>query len=311
LNAPSPIRIATRGSRLALWQAHHVRDLLCAQDSSLEVELLIIKTEGDRILDTPLAKIGGKGLFIKELEQALLAGHADLAVHSMKDVPVELPPALHIAAVLRREDPRDCLVARDGATLATLPAAAIVGTSSLRRRSQLLCQRPDLALRDLRGNVTTRLDKLLHGEFDGIVLAAAGLKRLELAAHVTEYFSSAQILPAVGQGIIGIECRRADGRMAGLLAPLEDALARDALCAERALNETLQGGCQVPIAGHARIEGEALHLEGLVASLDGREQVRAARHGRRADAAALGHELGRHLLDRGAARILRDIGVWN
>lgn len=311
MDSPAAIRIATRGSRLALWQAHHVRDRLCALDTALRVELVIIKTAGDRILDTPLAKIGGKGLFIKELEQALLEGAADLAVHSMKDVPVELPAALHIPTVLTREDPRDCLVARDGATLARLGPAAIVGTSSLRRRSQLIRQRPDLVLRDLRGNVTTRLDRLFNGEFDGIVLAAAGLRRLGLAAHVTEYFSSTQVLPAVGQGIIGIECRRGDQAIEALLAPLGDAHARDALRAERALNETLQGGCQAPIAGHARVDGTEVHLEGLVASLDGREQVRAARRGPRGDAAALGHELGRHLLEQGAARILRDIGAMN
>jgi hydroxymethylbilane synthase len=229
----------------------------------------------------------------------------------MKDVPVELPSALHIPSVLEREDPRDCLVARDGRTLATLPPAAVVGTSSLRRRSQLILQRADLQLRDLRGNVTTRLDKLFRGEYDGIVLAAAGLRRLGLAAHITEYFSSAQVLPAIGQGIIGIECRLGDRRIEALLAPLDDAHARDALSAERALNETLQGGCQVPIAGHAQIVGTEVLLEGLVASLDGRAQVRASRQGSRRSAAALGHDLGRHLLEMGAARILRDIGASN
>ncbi|MGD9602009.1 MAG: hydroxymethylbilane synthase [Gammaproteobacteria bacterium] len=309
MNASPPIRIATRGSRLALWQAEHVRARLRDLHPGLPIELVVMKTAGDRILDTPLAKIGGKGLFIKELEQAMLAGAADLAVHSMKDVPVELPDALHIPTVLAREDPRDCLVARDGATLATLRPDAVVGTSSLRRRSQLLALRGDLELRDLRGNVTTRLEKLQRGEFDGIVLAAAGLRRLGLADHVTEYFASPRLLPAVGQGIIGIECRRGDAWIESLIAPLLDTEAWDALAAERALNETLQGGCQVPIAGHARLDGETLELEALVASLDGREQVRGMRRGARAAGAALGRELAHHLLERGAARILREIGA--
>ncbi len=309
MNLAERLRIATRGSRLALWQAEHVRDRLRALRPTLTIELCIIKTAGDRILDTPLAKIGGKGLFIKELEQALLENRADIAVHSMKDVPVEIPAALHIPVVLEREDPRDCLVSRDGHTLAALPPAAIVGTSSLRRRSQLIRQRPDLCLQDLRGNVTTRLEKLARGEFDAIVLAAAGLRRLALAEHVTEYFSSTLVIPAIGQGIIGIECRRGDCAVEALLAPLENTLARDALTAERALNETLQGGCQVPIAGYARVVGSEVYLEALVASLDGREQVRAIRHGPRATAAAIGHALGHHLIEAGAARILRDINV--
>lgn len=286
-----------------------MRDHLLALDPALTVELIIIKTAGDRILDTPLAKIGGKGLFIKELEQALLDNAADIAVHSMKDVPVELPPTLHIPCVLEREDPRDCLVAPNHEGLNALPSAAVVGTSSLRRRSQLAMRRRDLRLRDLRGNVTTRLAKVAKREFDGIVLAAAGLHRLGLAAKITEYFDHDQMLPAIGQGIIGIECRCGDRRIEMLLAPLEDARARDALTAERALNEALQGGCQVPIAGHARIVNQDVHLEGLVASLDGFEQVRASRQGPRAAAAAIGRDLGQHLLDAGAARILRAIGT--
>lgn len=288
-----------------------MRDRLLALDPALTVELVAIKTVGDRMLDTPLAKIGGKGLFIKELEQALLENTADIAVHSMKDVPVELPPDLHIPCVLEREDPRDCLVAPGFGGLHALPLAGVVGTSSPRRRSQLALHRHDLEMRDLRGNVTTRLDKLARGEFDGIVLAAAGLHRLGLAARVTEYFDISLMLPAIGQGIIGIECRRGDRRIEMLLAPLEDALARDALTAERALNAALQGGCQVPIAGHAQIVGQEVQLEGLVASLDGLVQVRASRQGPRAAAAALGRDLGQHLLDAGAARILRDIGMFN
>lgn len=304
---PTPgdvIRIATRGSRLALWQAEHVRDALEARNPGLAVELVVIKTTGDRILDTPLAKIGGKGLFIKELEQAMLEGRADLAVHSMKDVPVELPPELHIACTLRREDPRDCLVTRGGGDLAALPPGAVVGTSSLRRRSQLRALRPDLDLRDLRGNVTTRLDRLAAGDFDGIVLALAGLKRLGLDHHATAAFDPDELLPAIGQGIIGIECRRGDGRVEALVAALDDPLARDAIAAERALNATLQGGCQVPIAGHAVIDGGDISVRGLVASLDGREFIRAAAHGARGAAAALGEQVGHELLERGARRIL-------
>lgn len=300
----SVIRIATRGSRLALWQAEHVRDRLLRLNPGLAVELIVMKTTGDKILDTPLAKIGGKGLFVKELEQAMLEERADLAVHSMKDVPVELPPELHIACVLTREDPRDCLLARAGGDLGTLPQGAVVGTSSLRRRSQLRALRPDLDLRDLRGNVTTRLDKLANGEFDAIVLALAGLKRLGLDAGVTARFATTDMLPAIGQGIIGIECRRGDARIEALIAPLHDGDAGDAIAAERALNATLQGGCQVPIAGHAVLDGNGLTIAGLVASLDGREFIRAEASGARKDAAALGAAVGRQLLDRGAQRIL-------
>ncbi len=303
-NSTGVLRIATRGSRLALWQAEHVRDRLLSLHPGLVVELVPMKTTGDRILDAPLAKIGGKGLFVKELEQAMLAGSADLAVHSMKDVPVDLPDGLHIACVLAREDPRDSLLARDGGVLASLPRGAIVGTSSLRRRSQLRALRPDLDLRDLRGNVNTRLAKLHGGEFDAIVLALAGLKRLGLDGGVTAKFSTREMLPAIGQGIIGIECRRGDARVESLIAPLHDAAARDAIAAERALNAALQGGCQVPIAGHAVIVGEQLTIAGLVASLDGRELIRAEASGARGDAAALGSRVAHLLLERGARRIL-------
>lgn len=305
----SLVRIATRGSQLALWQAEHVKARLLAAHPGLTIELLILKTTGDRILDTPLAKIGGKGLFVKELEQAMLAGEADLAVHSMKDVPVELPAELHIPVVLSREDPRDCLVSARAGGLAALPPGAVVGTSSLRRRSQLALLRPDLRLHDLRGNVTTRLQKLAAGDFDGIVLAQAGLKRLGLTSGISESFAPTQMLPAIGQGIIGIECRREDARIEGLISTLRDADAQDALAAERALNARLQGGCQVPIAGHATIVGETLAIEGLVASLDGRQVIRASRRGRREDAAALGVAVGDALLADGAAALLAAIGA--
>jgi len=304
----SLVRIATRGSQLALWQAEHVKARLEAAHPGLKVELLILKTTGDRILDTPLAKIGGKGLFVKELEQAMLAGEADLAVHSMKDVPVELPAELHIPVVLTREDPRDCLVSPPGG-LAALPQGAVVGTSSLRRRSQLALLRPDLELRDLRGNVTTRLQKLADGDFAGIVLAHAGLKRLGLTGGISQSFAPTQMLPAIGQGIIGLECRRGDARIEGLIEMLRDADATDALAAERALNARLQGGCQVPIAGHATLTGETLQIEGLVASLDGRQVIRAVRQGRRQEAASLGTAVGDALLADGAAALLAAIGA--
>ncbi|MBI2802462.1 MAG: hydroxymethylbilane synthase [Gammaproteobacteria bacterium] len=304
VTARRSIRIATRGSRLARWQATHVKDRLLALYPTLAIELVIIKTLGDRMLDTPLAKIGGKGLFIKELEQALLEGEAEVAVHSMKDVPVELPMSLHIPVLLTRDDPRDCLLAPRAGQLRALPANAIIGTSSLRRRSQLNATRADLDLRDLRGNVTTRLSKLTNGDFDGIVLAAAGLRRLGLAHYITEYFATTEMLPAIGQGIIGLECRVDDMALNALLAPLNDPETADALAAERALNATLQGGCQVPIAGHAVVSGDTVQLDGLVASLDGQTQVRAAQSGPRHLAEALGHAVGETLRARGADRIL-------
>lgn len=303
------VRIATRGSQLALWQAEHVKARLLAAYPNLQVDLLVMKTTGDIILDTPLAKIGGKGLFVKELEQAMLAGEADLAVHSMKDVPVELPPGLHIPVVLTREDPRDCLVSPVSGGLPALPLGAVVGTSSLRRRSQLLALRPDLQLHDLRGNVTTRLDKLARGDFDGIVLALAGLKRLGLDGRVAAAFSLQDMLPAIGQGIIGIECRQGDHRIEALVAGLGDRDAHDAITAERALNARLQGGCQVPIAGHATFREERMSISGLVASLDGRTTLRATREGPRSEATRLGIEVGEALLAAGAAALLASAGA--
>jgi hydroxymethylbilane synthase len=308
-NLPARLRIATRGSRLALWQAEHVKALLEARHPGLVVELLVMKTMGDKILDTPLAKIGGKGLFTKELEQALLANEADIAVHSMKDVPVALPAGLHLPVMLEREDPRDALVAPRYGDFARLPHGAVVGTSSLRRKSQLLAVRPDLKLRDLRGNVTTRLEKLASGEFDGIVLASAGLRRLGLGDRITSCFEPDVMLPAIGQGVIGIECREGDRAVEAAIAPLDERDAHDAVNAERALNAELNGGCQVPIAGHARLRGDDIYLEGLVASLDGRCSVRRAAQGARTRAAAIGEALGRALRDAGAAEILAELDL--
>jgi len=301
------LRIATRASQLALWQTRHVADLLTAQNPRLVIELLPITTEGDRILDRPLARIGGKGLFIKELEVALLEDRADIAVHSMKDVPAELPDELHIAAILEREDPADVLVSATGVTLAELPAGSRVGTSSLRRRSQLLERRPDLAIADLRGNVPTRLGRLASGQYDAIVLAAAGLVRLGLLSGQCRRLGIDEVLPAVGQGAIGIECRRDDGRVNALVALLADADTADCVGAERAMNAMLGGSCQVPIAGHARIRDGELVLNGLVASVDGSEMVRQTARGPRGEATRIGRELGQALLAAGAADILRQL----
>ncbi|MEQ8661365.1 MAG: hydroxymethylbilane synthase [Gammaproteobacteria bacterium] len=298
------LRIATRASALALWQSRHVAARLEALEPGLSVELVPIRTEGDRILDRPLAAIGGKGLFIKELEVAMAEGRADLAVHSMKDVPAELPPGFALAAILEREDPRDVLVSTGGGGLDALPPGACVGTSSLRRRSQLLARRPDLDIRDLRGNVPTRLQRLRDGHFAAIVLAAAGLRRLELFDDDCRCLAVEEMLPAVGQGAIGIECRADDHALRARLARLDHAATAARVSAERAMNACLGGSCQVPIAGHARIDGETLSLAGLVAGVDGVEVVRQTASGAVGDAAAVGRAVGEAMLAAGAARIL-------
>ncbi|MGR8921122.1 MAG: hydroxymethylbilane synthase [Gammaproteobacteria bacterium] len=304
MSAKQTIRIATRASALAVWQSEHVRALLMAADPGLEVELVRITTEGDRILDRPLAKIGGKGLFIKELETALLEGHADFAVHSMKDVPAELPPQFAIVAVLEREDPRDALVSADGAPLAALPERSVVGTSSLRRQSQLLAQRPDLKIESLRGNVPTRLGRLEEGRFDAIVLASAGLKRLGLFDGRCHALAPTELLPAVGQGAIGVECRRDDAAMQALLAPLNSAETATRVSAERAMNACLGGSCEVPIAGHASIEAGRITVDGLIGAVDGSELVRDRAVGAADEAEAVGTALGEALLAAGGDRIL-------
>ena len=301
------LRIATRASELALWQSRHVAAQIEAAWPGVSTELLPITTSGDRILDRPLAAIGGKGLFIKELEQALLAGQADIAVHSMKDVPWELPPGLHIAVILAREDARDVLVSQTGGALADVPLGAKVGTSSLRRRSQLLALRPDLELLDLRGNVPTRLGRLERGDYDAIVLAAAGLKRLGLFSQNACALSAESMLPAVGQGAIGIECRCDDNAIETLIAPLHDVLTAHCVRAERAMNARLGGSCTVPMAGYAQIDGVHLHLRGLVAAVDGDDIVRQTASGPSADAERIGDALGQALLAAGADRILRHL----
>jgi len=305
---PEPtLRIATRKSPLALWQANHVRDALLARHPDLTVELLTMTTQGDKILDTPLAKVGGKGLFVKELEVGMLEGRADLAVHSMKDVPVEFPEGLGLAAVLVREDPRDALLSNMFSSLDALPQGARVGTSSLRRQCQLRAHRPDLEVLDLRGNVNTRLKKLDDGVYDAILLAAAGVKRMGWEARITELLTPEQSLPAIGQGAIGIEIRSNDVRVRTLVEELNDPQTAIRVAAERALNEGLQGGCQVPIGGFAEIHEGVIRLRGLVGRPDGRELVQGEISGQPDNAAQLGRTLADDLLSRGAREILAEV----
>ncbi len=301
------LRIATRSSPLALWQANDVKQRLEAIHANLTVELLPIKTKGDKILDTPLAKIGGKGLFIKELEEAMLAGMADIAVHSMKDVPMELPPGFELPVICERDDPRDAFVSNDFDTLNDLPQGARLGTSSLRRQSQMQALRPDLEIISLRGNVQTRLGRLDEGRFDAILLAAAGLRRLELTERIRSSIAPEQCLPAVGQGAVGIECREGDEKVKAILAPLNHTDTWDRVVAERAMNRRLEGGCQVPIAGYAELEGDTIWLRGLVASEDGTVVYTAEGRAPRQEAEALGVRIAEDLLSQGAGDILQAI----
>ncbi len=303
----SLLRIATRKSPLALWQAEFVRAELERLHAGLTVELVTFTTQGDKILDTPLAKIGGKGLFVKELEVALLDGRADIAVHSMKDVPMDFPEGLGLLAIGEREDPRDAFVSNRFATLDELPAAAVVGTSSLRRQCQLRHRRPDLVIKDLRGNVNTRLAKLDAGDYDALILASAGLKRLGFNERIRSNLAPEMSLPAVGQGALGIEARLGDTRIAELIAPLDHADSSARVRAERAMNRRLQGGCQVPIAGFAELHGNELYLRALVGSVDGREILVDEIRGNRNQAEALGEQLAERLLAAGAGRILQAV----
>jgi len=307
VNAPRTIRIATRKSPLALWQAEHVKSRLLALNPELNVELVTFTTQGDKILDTPLAKIGGKGLFVKELEQAMLDGRADIAVHSMKDVPVEFPDDLELHVICEREDPRDAFVSNNFANIDALPQGAIVGTSSLRRQCQIRALRPDLEIRDLRGNVNTRLAKLDSGQYDAIILAAAGLIRLEMGERIRDFIEPEVSLPANGQGAVGIECRINDEVTKALLAPLEHSETRIRVNAERAMNRHLEGGCQVPIGAYALVDGEQVHLRGLVGAIDGSEILRDEISGHVDDAEKLGVELAKKLLAQGADKILADV----
>lgn len=298
------LKIATRQSPLALWQAEHIKARLLALHPELQVELVTFVTQGDKILDTPLAKIGGKGLFVKELENALLDGRADLAVHSMKDVPMELPEGLALAVICEREDPRDAFVSNHYSTLDDLPQGATLGTSSLRRKSQIHAYRPDLNIVDLRGNVGTRLGKLDAGLYDAIILAAAGLKRLELGTRIRDFLSPQLSLPAVGQGALGLECRNNDQAVLDLIQPLADQDTMICVSAERAFNHRLQGGCQVPIAGFATLHGQELLMEGRVGSVDGQTLLKESIRGSLQQAEQLGRELADRLLARGADRLL-------
>tara|TARA_R110002074_G_scaffold145034_2_gene293475 strand:+ start:109108 stop:110040 length:933 start_codon:yes stop_codon:yes gene_type:complete len=298
------IRIATRRSPLALWQAEHVAKLLTASHPELKIELVKMVTKGDKILDTPLAKIGGKGLFVKELEQGMLNDEADIAVHSMKDVPAQLPKGLKISAILCREDPRDAFVSNNFDSIEQLPNGAVVGTSSLRRQSQLLDMRPDLQIKFLRGNVNTRLKKLDDGEYDAIILAAAGLIRIGLEKRIKTAIPVSTMLAAVGQGAIGIECRSDDQATQALIACLHDVPTATRVSAERAMNFTLKGGCQAPIAGYASIKGDMLRLSGLVAEPDGSLVIKEQLEGRIEDAEKIGTTVANRLLAAGAKEIL-------
>ena len=299
------LKIATRQSPLALWQAEHIRSRLNALYPDLTVELVKFVTQGDKILDTPLAKIGGKGLFVKELEAALLDGRADLAVHSMKDVPMHLPDGLTLAVICEREDPLDAFVSNHYARFEDLPQGAKVGTSSLRRKCQILQQRPDLEIVDLRGNVGTRLSKLDDGLYDAIILASAGLKRLGLADRIRHCLAPVLSLPAVGQGALGLECRADDEKLLALIQPLQHEETSICVRAERALNAYLEGGCQVPIAGYATIVNHQLRIEGRVGSVDGKTLLKKQLIGSTDQAEQLGEQLAQDLLDQGAGELLK------
>jgi hydroxymethylbilane synthase len=304
----SALVIGTRGSALARWQAEHIAATLRAAHPGLEVTLTIIVTEGDRFQAGPLVEVGGKAVWVKEIEAALLARQVDLAVHSLKDVPAELAPGLVLGAIPRRADPRDALVSRAGVALDALPAGSRVGTSSLRRVCQLRALRPDLRLELLRGNVDTRLRRVEEGAVDAAVLACAGLDRLGHAARISERFTAERLLPAIGQGALGIEIRAEDPRVAGLVSVLTDAATTAEVAAERALLAGLGGTCRTPIGGHATVAGSTLRLRGLVGRPDGSQILHAEATGPIASAGALGGEVARLLLEQGASRILTELG---
>jgi hydroxymethylbilane synthase len=290
-----------------MWQAEHIKSRLLALHEHIDVELVAMKTRGDVLLDTPLAKVGGKGLFVKELEQGMLEGRADIAVHSMKDVPVEFPEGLHLAVICEREDPHDAFVSNHYQSIEDLPQGARLGTSSLRRECQVRTHRPDLEVLPLRGNVNTRLRKLDDGQFDAIILAMAGLKRLGFDERIRSALTPEQSLPAIGQGALGIETRIDDDEMNALIAPLHDSHTAITVTAERALNRRLSGGCQVPIAGYAMLEGDELWLRGLVGQPDGSQTLYAELRGAAEDADKIGVAVAEMLLAKGADKILADV----
>lgn len=298
------LRIATRSSALAMWQAEWVKSQLASLHPGLGVDLLPIKTRGDKILDLPLARVGGKGLFVKELEEAILAGEADIAVHSLKDIPSEFPPGLGLGPILEREDPRDAFLSMTCSRVADLPVGARVGSSSLRRQSQLLHRRPDLQIIPLRGNVNTRIAKLEAGQFDAIILAAAGVKRLGLTQRVMAYLEPHEMLPAVGQGAVALEWRLHDPRIVELVAPLDHSPTRIRVLGERAFLARLEGGCQVPLAAHGVLAGDELTLHGLVADPAGHTILQHTVVGLAGEAEILGRQLAEILLTMGAATIL-------
>ena len=307
MTQPTILKIATRQSPLALWQANFVKNRLEDLYPQIKVKLISMVTKGDVILDTPLAKIGGKGLFVKELENALLEKCADIAVHSMKDVPMQFPKGLGLSVICKREDPRDAFVSNKYQSLDELPQGSIVGTSSLRRQCQLKQLRPDLDIRSLRGNVGTRLTKLDNGDYDAIILAAAGLIRLGMPNRITSFIETAQFLPAAGQGAVGIECRTDDAAVQALLAPLADPETTACVLAERAMNAHLQGGCQVPIGGYAVLENGQIYLRALVGALDGSKIIYAEGKNTLENAEILGVQIAEKLLAQGADRILADV----
>lgn len=302
------IIIATRGSKLALWQAEWIKSQLKEIEPELEIELNKIKTTGDKILDVPLAQVGGKGLFVKEIEEALLRGEADLAVHSMKDVPTDLPEGLHLCSITKREDPRDAFIAGKGIkSFSAMPQGATVGTSSLRRICQLLNKRPDLKITQLRGNVDTRLRKLAEGEFDAIILATAGVKRLGFSDRITERLPVDLSLPAIGQGAVGIECRVDDPFINTLLKKLNHEETSVCVRAERAFLKKLEGGCQVPVAAYAQLQEGKIVIAGLVGSVDGKTLIKDNIHGKPEEAESLGTTLAEKLLSKGAKEILDEV----
>jgi len=301
------VRIATRKSALAMWQAEYVKAQLEHFHSDVTVELLPMTTKGDIILDTPLAKVGGKGLFVKELEVAMLENRADIAVHSMKDVPVDFPEGLGLEVICPREDPRDAFISNTYESFDDLPQGAIVGTSSLRRQCQIKASRPDLDIRDLRGNVNTRLRKLDEGQYDAIILAAAGMIRLKMPERIRQFIEPEVMLPANGQGAVGIECRTDDETVKALLAPLEDKTTRLRVLAERAMNKALEGGCQVPIGAYAVIDNDEIYLRGLVGAVDGSEIIQSEIRGTLDQGEQLGNSLAQTLLSKGADVILKQV----
>jgi hydroxymethylbilane synthase len=300
------VRIATRKSPLALWQAEYVKRQLLVNHPDLQVELVAMSTRGDKLLDAPLAKVGGKGLFVKELEVAMLEGRADIAVHSMKDVPMEFPEGLALSVICEREDPTDAFVSNQYTDLNQLPEGAIVGSSSLRRQSQIRSKYPHLKIKDLRGNVNTRLNKLDNGDYDALILASAGLIRLDMAHRISSRLDTHLCLPAGGQGAVGIECRSNDLDILALLQPLHHFDTACCVIAERAVNRRLQGGCQVPIACFAELnsDDQSLYLRGLVGSIDGKTLLEASINGLASDADKLGEALADKLLAMGAGEIL-------